>query len=97
MEDFDEWSREKELTLANITTISNLANIWPWFRVISMNEKAIGFINMNPNSGLDDCRADLAYALDYKYWAKVLFTLAIKMVISKIFLEWPLLQRLCDV
>ncbi|XP_055811897.1 uncharacterized protein LOC129881817 [Solanum dulcamara] len=66
----------------------------PWFRVISMNKKAIGFISVSPNSGFDECRAELAFALSYKYWGKGIVTTAVKMMVSKIFLEWPYLKRL---
>ncbi|KAK4357109.1 hypothetical protein RND71_022719 [Anisodus tanguticus] len=90
-EDFNEWTTKyiviqfctveayiptivQSLKYSKYRPIPNL-----WFRVISMNNKAIGFISVSPNFGSDECRADLAYALDYKYWGKGIVTTAVKM------------------
>ncbi|MCD7447562.1 hypothetical protein HAX54_031591 [Datura stramonium] len=105
-EDFNEWSTEYKVTRfctveayipkndhsLKYSQYRAIPNIW--FRVISMNNKAIGFISVSPNFGLDECRADLAYALAYKYWGKGIVTAAVKVVACKIFSEWPHLQRL---
>ncbi|XP_059630416.1 uncharacterized protein LOC132273475 [Cornus florida] len=66
----------------------------PWYRAICLNDRAIGTISVTPNKGADICRAEIGYVLSSKFWGKGIATLAVKMVASTIFVEWPHLERL---
>ncbi|XP_060188239.1 uncharacterized protein LOC132617285 isoform X2 [Lycium barbarum] len=74
--------------------INNIAIPHPWFRVICINNRAIGSISITPHSGVDSCRAELGYVLAQKYWGKGIVTRAVKMVTSAVFSEFPYLERL---
>lgn len=66
----------------------------PWFRAICLNGQPIGTISVTRNTGIDECRGELGYALGYKYWGKGIVTKAVKLVANTIFSEWPHLERL---
>ncbi|KAK6130213.1 hypothetical protein DH2020_036023 [Rehmannia glutinosa] len=74
--------------------IKNNAMPHPWFRVICVENRAVGSISVSPNSGNDSCRGELGYVLAYEHWGKGIATKAVKMVVSSIFQEWPHLERL---
>ncbi|KAG8370225.1 hypothetical protein BUALT_Bualt14G0094900 [Buddleja alternifolia] len=74
--------------------LTNIAIPHPWFRVICIDNRAIGSITVTPNSGNDRCRAELGYVLAYEHWGKGIVTKAVKMVASSIFNEWKHLERL---
>ncbi|XP_075477469.1 uncharacterized protein LOC142518561 isoform X1 [Primulina tabacum] len=72
--------------------INDVAIPHPWFRVICINNRAVGSISVTPNS--EGCRAELGYVLAFEHWGKEIVTRAVKMVASNIFKEWPELKRL---
>ncbi|XP_038720151.1 uncharacterized N-acetyltransferase p20-like [Tripterygium wilfordii] len=65
----------------------------PWFRAICLGTRPIGYVFVTPNSGSDECRAEIGYGLASKYWGKGIATKAVKMVAKTIFSEWPHLER----
>ncbi|KAI3469589.1 hypothetical protein Pfo_026252 [Paulownia fortunei] len=82
-------SKEQALDIFKRKAVSH-----PWFRVICIDNRAIGSISVTPNTGIGMCRAELGYVLGYKYWGKGIATRAVKMVASTIFGELPQLERL---
>ncbi|KAG8370224.1 hypothetical protein BUALT_Bualt14G0094800 [Buddleja alternifolia] len=66
----------------------------PWFRVICIDNWAIGSISVTTDTGLGMCRGEIGCALGYKYWGKGIVTMAVKIVISIIFDEMPELKRI---
>nr|XP_004247574.1 uncharacterized protein LOC101247959 [Solanum lycopersicum] len=66
----------------------------PWYRAICLNDKPIGSISVSSFHGSDICRGEIGYELSSKYWGKGIATMAVKMVASTIFVDWPHLARL---
>ncbi|KAK1273016.1 hypothetical protein QJS04_geneDACA009709 [Acorus gramineus] len=60
----------------------------PWFMAICLNGKPVGSIFVMP------CRAEVGYALAFKYWGRGIVTRAMKMVVHLAFEEWPQLERI---
>ena len=61
---------------------------------VCLDDKPIGSICVNSNSGNDRCRGELGYHLGFKYWGKGIGTKAMKLVCETIFKDWPHLERL---
>ncbi|XP_057754492.1 uncharacterized protein LOC130973833 [Arachis stenosperma] len=63
-------------------------------RSICMDDRSIGIIWVIPWLGEDNFKADLGYALGFKYWGKGIATKAVKIVLSQVFNVLPYLKRL---
>ncbi|KZV56271.1 hypothetical protein F511_00268 [Dorcoceras hygrometricum] len=74
--------------------INDFAIPHPWYRVICINNRAVGSISVTPTSDKTEGRAELGYVLAFEHWGKGIVTRAVKMVASNIFKEWPELKRL---
>lgn len=77
-----------------IEFIDRFALPHPYYRVICLNNEAIGAISVTSNTGNDRCRGELGYVLASGYWGRGIATRAVEMVASTIFGEWPHLERL---
>ncbi|XP_010259077.1 PREDICTED: uncharacterized protein LOC104598617 [Nelumbo nucifera] len=66
----------------------------PWRRSICLDDRSIGFISVKPASGNDYCRAEVGYAIAFKYWGQGIATRALKMALSCVFKDMPYLVRL---
>ncbi|KAH9764941.1 N-acetyltransferase domain-containing protein [Citrus sinensis] len=82
-------SREEALAYLEMVAIPH-----PWRRSICLDDRSIGYISIKPESGDDRCRAHIGYAVAAGYWGHGMATLALKMVVSKVFDEIPDLVRL---
>lgn len=76
-----------------IEYINNFVLNHPYYRVICLNNKAIGAISVTRNKGSDKCRGEMGYVLASQYWGRGIATKAVKMVVSTIFEERPELVR----
>ncbi|XP_021852759.1 uncharacterized protein [Spinacia oleracea] len=65
----------------------------PYYRVICLNNRAIGAISVTCNTGNDKCRGELGYVLASEYWGRGVATWAVKAVMFTIFEERPELER----
>ncbi|KAF9605095.1 hypothetical protein IFM89_013765 [Coptis chinensis] len=74
--------------------MKNIVMPHPWFRAICLDNRPVGAISVEPNSGGDRCRGELGYVLASKYWGQGIATQAVKLVVDCIFKEWPYLERL---
>ena len=66
----------------------------PWYRAICLEDRPIGFICVKPGSDNEICRGHISYALGSKYWNRGITTMAVKMVISRVFEEFSGMERL---
>ncbi|XP_074319110.1 uncharacterized protein LOC141656077 [Silene latifolia] len=80
----------KEQAIEYIT--KNVVN-HSYYKVICLNNRAIGAISVILNEGNDKCRGELGYVLGSQFWGKGIATWAVKMVVSTIFEERPELER----
>ncbi|KAK9671262.1 hypothetical protein RND81_12G017800 [Saponaria officinalis] len=76
-----------------IEYINNVAMNHPYYRVICLNNKAIGVIKVKLHEGNDKCRGVLGYVLAREYWGRGIATWAVEMVASTIFEERLELER----
>ncbi|XP_057547614.1 uncharacterized protein LOC130826093 [Amaranthus tricolor] len=76
-----------------IEYINNFVLNHPYYRVVCLNNKAIGAISVTSNKGRDKCRGEMGYVLASQYWGRGIATKAVKMVVSTIFEEQPELER----
>ncbi|XP_058075632.1 uncharacterized protein LOC131224085 [Magnolia sinica] len=81
-------SRDNALNFLKEVTVSH-----PWYRAICIDNRPIGSIFVLPGTGNDAHRGAIGYALGREYWGQGIATLAVKMVISSIFSEFPDLER----
>ncbi|KAK9933265.1 hypothetical protein M0R45_020466 [Rubus argutus] len=63
------------------------------WNTITSREEALTYIE-KPERGDDACRAHVSYAVSAKYWGQGIVTLALKMAISRVFKEFPVLVRI---
>ncbi|RWR85374.1 Acetyltransf_3 domain-containing protein [Cinnamomum micranthum f. kanehirae] len=66
----------------------------PWYRAICLEGRAVGYIYVKMGTEENHCRGEIGYALAFKYWGQGIATLAVKMVMSSVFREFPHLVRL---
>ncbi|POO02140.1 FkbH domain containing protein [Trema orientale] len=66
----------------------------PWHQAICLDDRAIGYILVKPESGKDKCRARVSYAVGVDYWGQGIVTRTLKVAISLVFKEFPDLIRL---
>lgn len=59
-----------------------------------MDDRCIGYVSVKPERGDDACRAHVSYAVSAEYWGQGIVTLALKMAISRVFKEFPVLVRI---
>ncbi|KAL2895779.1 putative N-acetyltransferase p20 [Bienertia sinuspersici] len=76
-----------------IAYINNFVINHPYYRVICLDNKAIGGISVDSNKGMDKCRAELGYVLGSKYWGRGIASWAVKTVLSTVFEDRPELVR----
>ncbi len=55
----------------------------PYCRSICIDNRSIGFVIIMPQSGDDQCRADVGHALSAEYWGHGIATRAVKMAINE--------------
>lgn len=80
-----------------IRFINNIPTTFAWYKVICLQNRAIGSISMRLYSGDDKYRAktaEIGYSLGSKYWGKGIATHAVKEVIKTVFTDYPHLERL---
>lgn len=82
-------SREEALAYLEKVAIPN-----PWRRSICLDDRSIGYISIEPESGDDRCRALIGYAAAAEYWGQGMATVALKMAVPKVFDEIPDMVRL---
>ncbi|KGN56965.1 uncharacterized protein LOC101205310 [Cucumis sativus] len=67
----------------------------PYYRAICVDGRPVGAISVMSNTAArDKCRGELGYVLGSKFWGKGIVTAAVKLVMERIFVEWPELERL---
>lgn len=104
-EDFLKYAADEKVTrftrLKTLTSkeeaASHIRNVFiphPYFRSICINDRSIGCVFINPESGDDRCRAEVGYALAREYWGQGITTRAAKMVIRDGFKEFPDVVRM---
>ncbi|OVA15511.1 GNAT domain [Macleaya cordata] len=68
------------------------------FMMWASDEKVVRFSRMNPFTSKDDgefiCKGDMGYGLASQYWGQGIATMAVKMALSSVFLEFPHMERL---
>ncbi|XP_021745642.1 uncharacterized protein LOC110711537 [Chenopodium quinoa] len=74
--------------------INNFVLNHPYYRVICLNNRAVGAISVTYNTGNDKCRGELGYVLASEYWGRGIATWAVKAVGCTIFEERSELERL---
>ncbi|KAK9671259.1 hypothetical protein RND81_12G017500 [Saponaria officinalis] len=89
---FCTWDSYKSKEQA-IEYINNNAMKHPYFKVICLNNKAIGAISLTLNDGNDKCRGELGYVLAREYWGRGIATWAVEAVVSTVFEERSELER----
>ncbi|KAL7219698.1 hypothetical protein ACSBR2_012709 [Camellia fascicularis] len=77
-----------------INFIQNIAIPHPWTRAICLKNRAIGSVSVTSSSGIGKNKVELSYALGSEYWGRGIITMAVKMVVSTVFGEWPELERI---
>ncbi|XP_074319109.1 uncharacterized protein LOC141656076 [Silene latifolia] len=82
-------SKEEAIEYINQKLITH-----PYFKVICLNNRAIGAILLNFNQGNDRCRCEVGYVLGSQYWGKGIATWAVKTLVSTTFEERPELERI---
>jgi len=82
-------SREEALTFLEKVAIPH-----PWRRSICLDDRSVGYISIRRESGDDQCRAHIGYALAMDYWGQGIVTIALKMAVSRVFKEFPDLVRI---
>ncbi|XP_077247268.1 uncharacterized protein LOC143887027 [Tasmannia lanceolata] len=76
-----------------VTYIKEYVMPHPWFKAICLKNRPIGAISVRRGYGCDKCRGEIGYVLASKYWGQGIATVAVRIVISSIFSEWPDLER----
>lgn len=82
-------SREEALTY-----IEKVAIPHPWRQSICLDDRCIGYVSVKPERGDDACRAHVSYSVSAEYCGQGIVTLALKMAISRVFKEFPVLVRI---
>lgn len=77
-----------------LTFIREVCMPHPWRRTICIDDRSIGFVSVYPGSGDERCRADVGYGLAVEYWGKGIMTLALKMGVPQVFVDFPEVMRL---
>ncbi|XP_030961393.1 uncharacterized protein LOC115982813 isoform X2 [Quercus lobata] len=105
VDDFMEWACDDQVIRTSrlryytsredaLDYLKEVAIPHPWYRAICLEDRPIGFICVKPGSDNEICRGQISYALGSKYWNKGITTMAVKMVISRVFEEFPGMERL---
>ncbi|RWR96176.1 GNAT domain-containing protein [Cinnamomum micranthum f. kanehirae] len=66
----------------------------PWYRAICVEGRAVGLMCVMMGAKENHCRGEIGYAVGFEYWGLGIATLAVKMVMSSVFMEFPHLERL---
>ncbi|OVA15508.1 GNAT domain [Macleaya cordata] len=66
----------------------------PWCRSICLEDRSIGLIIIYPGSNEFICRGELGYTLSSQYWGQGIATMAVKMALSSVFVDFPQMERL---
>ncbi|KAK2980615.1 hypothetical protein RJ640_011423 [Escallonia rubra] len=82
-------SRNEALTYIQECCINH-----PFCRSICLGDRSIGYISITPQSGNDECRAEVGYALAAKYWGQGITCQALRVSIRDVFVKFPQLARL---
>ncbi|XP_074320597.1 uncharacterized protein LOC141657318 [Silene latifolia] len=82
-------SKEEAVEYINQNVINH-----PYYKVICLNNRAIGVISLQFNGGNDRCRCGVGYALGSRYWGKGIAAWAVKTLVSTTFEERPELERI---
>ncbi|KAM3326528.1 hypothetical protein CQW23_22388 [Capsicum baccatum] len=104
-DDFLKWASDKNVTYYlrwnTITTIEAASNYiqhvaipHPWRRSICFDDRSIGYISVRPESGDENHRAHISYAIGSNYWGHGIVTMALKMAIPIVFNDFSNLVRL---
>ncbi|XP_021895825.1 uncharacterized protein LOC110813117 [Carica papaya] len=73
-----------------INYIKNFCIPHPFCRSICIDDRSIGLIFIMPCTGdYNKCRAVLGYAVAAEYWGQGIATMAVKMIVSQGFKEFP--------
>ncbi|KAL9232675.1 hypothetical protein vseg_007757 [Gypsophila vaccaria] len=81
-------SKEQTIEYINDKVINH-----PYFKLICLNNRAIGYVLVTFNEGNDKCRAEIGYVLAARYWGRGIATWAVDMLVSMIFEERLELER----
>ncbi|EEF45274.1 putative [ribosomal protein S5]-alanine N-acetyltransferase [Ricinus communis] len=66
----------------------------PWHHSICLDDRSIGYISLWKVSDDDKSTASIAYATAAEHWGQGIATIALKMALSRVFIELPDLVRL---
>ncbi|OVA15509.1 GNAT domain [Macleaya cordata] len=66
----------------------------PWRRSICLDDRSIGFVSIYPGSGEYICKGDIGYAVATQYCGQGIATIAVKMALFSVFLDFPHMERL---
>ncbi|XP_055811898.1 uncharacterized protein LOC129881818 [Solanum dulcamara] len=102
--DLMKWAKDDNVTYYlrwnTITSIEAASNYiqqvvipHPWSRSICLDDRSIGYVSVRPESGNENHRAHIAYAIGYDYWGQGIVTKALKMAIPIVFKDFPNLVR----
>ncbi|KAK1440352.1 hypothetical protein QVD17_06177 [Tagetes erecta] len=62
-----------------------------WRRSICLNDRSIGFVSVFYDDGH---KADIGYAVAAKYWGQGIATVAVKMAVKQVLIDFPEIVRL---
>lgn len=104
-DDFLKWAADEKVTHylrwnsiqskeESLKYIQEVAIPHPWRQSICLDDHSIGYISVRPESGSDQHRAHLGYAVGSNYWGRGIVTKAMKMTIPRVFEKFPYLVRL---
>jgi len=68
--------------------------IYPIRQSICLDDHSIGMVWILPHANDEKHKADLGYAIGFNYWGQGIATNAVKILLSKVFHEFPDLRRL---
>ncbi|KAK1401168.1 putative N-acetyltransferase p20 [Heracleum sosnowskyi] len=104
-DDFFKWASDDKVTQylrwptitsrnEALTYIQQVAIPHPWRHSICMDDICIGYVSLKPESGNDQHRAHVSYALSAEYWGLGIATIALKMAIAMVFEKFSYLVRI---
>ncbi|CAN4092935.1 unnamed protein product [Withania somnifera] len=103
--DFLKWASDENVTYYlrwnTITTIEAASNYiqqiaipHPWRWSICLDDHSIGYISTRPESGSENHRAHIGYAIGSDYWGHGIVAMALEMAIPIVFKDFSNLVRL---
>ncbi|KAI3845743.1 hypothetical protein MKW92_027824 [Papaver armeniacum] len=94
IDDFMVWANDDQVIRYTGVTGFTSCHSHPWRRSICLDDCSIGFISVYPGSGDYICKGDIGYAVASQYSGQGIATVAIKIALSRVFVDIPRMVRL---